>query len=103
MKLGDIKGKRQIQVVGKLMEMADSLSGDEQFDAFMNAMKGDGREKALFKLGPLLARDDVADAVLEVVAFAKGVKPSSVKDPMGEIVELLASDVELPAFLSEQQ
>lgn len=104
MKLEEIKGKRQLQVVGKLMALADSLSDDDEFKAFAESMRDEkGREGALLKLGPLLTRDDFADGIVELVAFAKGVKPEEVENPVGEIMELVSSDLEIPAFLSEQR
>lgn len=104
MKLGDIKGKKQLQVVGRLAALADTLSDDEQFADFVECVKnGENREKAFFKLGPLLMRDDIADGIVDVMAFAKGVSPEEVDNPMAEIMELVTSDLELPAFLSEQQ
>lgn len=104
MKLGEIKGKRQLKVLGKLMTLADTLSEDESFKAFMDMFRDDKtRETSLFKLGPLLLRDDVADGIVEVVAYANGIEPEEVSDPVREIMELLTSDVELPAFLSGQQ
>lgn len=105
MKLAELKGKKQLKVIGKLMALAEKLDGDEAFDAFTDGIKGDKRERALFKLGPILERDDVADDIVGIVAYANGVPKEQAEDMdmLAEIMELLTSDVELPAFLSERQ
>ena len=106
MKLSDIKGKRQLKVIGKLMGVMESVADDEAMKGFMEALKGgEDRGKALFKLGPLLERDDVADGLMEALACAKGIGPEEAEElnVFAELAEMVTEDSELPAFLSEQQ
>lgn len=104
MKLSEIKGKKQLKVVGRLMSLADSLGGEEAFDAFLEGAKdGDTSVSAFLKLGPFLERDDVADALVDIIAYAKDVEPGEVDNPLGELAEMLTSDVELPGFLSQRR
>lgn len=105
MRISDIKGKKQLRIIGMLMALVDSVSDEPSFQDFKDALNGEDNTKALFKLGPILERDDVAEQIISIVACAKGITEEEADscNMFAEFTELLTSDVELPAFLSEQQ
>lgn len=101
MKLSEIKGKKQFKVVGKLMTLANDLQDDKEFKKFLqDAANGSTKAESLLKLGHILERDDVIDRIMDILSYAKGVEPDDIEDPLGEIMELLSEDNQLPAFLS---
>lgn len=106
MRLSDMKGRKQLRIVGMLMSLVDSISGESAFEDFLDAMRGDDDGLAMVtKLGPILEREDIADKLVEIVACAKGITTEEADecDVISELIELLTSDMELPAFLSERQ
>lgn len=104
MRLSDIRGKRSLDIVADIMELAESLKDDERVKAFAEAIRdadADGRYIAFCKLAPVLRDERVQDALVSVIARAKGVDEERFAedgDVLGELWELLTDDAEALAF-----
>lgn len=110
MVLTEIKGKRGLRTIGKLMTFADSVSGRPEFAEFVDAaaaVKGDDARavKALLKLGPILDDDETCDELARIVAYGIGADADDFVengDLNAELLEMLAKDSEALSFLSGQ-
>lgn len=107
MRLSDIRGKRSLDVVADVMELVESLRGDEHVREFARAAResdgddGDDRYMAFCKLAPVLRDPSVQDRVVSIMARAKGVDVDQFAedgDVLGEIWELLTADTEALSF-----
>lgn len=108
MRLNDFKGKRGMGAMAGLMRLAESVSGSGEFKAFQESVRqaeGDTSAvlSAFFALAPLLEDKGVQDGLVSVVAQVRGLDPDEVAeegDLLGEVAELLTSDVGAVRFLS---
>lgn len=108
MRLSDIRGERALDVLADFMLLAESLSDDEDFCAFVKALRESGADDAWMafcKLAPVLRKPDVKKRIVAVIANAKQVDPEEFAesgDVLGELWELLTSDVAAMGFLAQQ-
>lgn len=111
MRLSDIKGKKAMTVMADILELADILADEPQFSAFMDGLKhatGKTEDWRLFcAVAPVMRNEAVQDKVVSIVAAAKGIPEEQAAeecDLVGEIVELLTSDIgSLGFFASSAQ
>lgn len=106
--LSEIKGKRGLRTVGKLMAFMERLRDTEGFDEFMECVgkiDGDGGAavSAILKLGALFDDDELCDELARIVAYGIGADPDDFVENgnlNAELVELLTKDIGSLSFLS---
>jgi hypothetical protein len=108
MKISDIKGERTLDIMADALELADSLSDNEAFQAMKEELGNAEDKKAavLHSLPSLLRDKEVKRGVTKLLASASGVtyKEYANNGPMlKDIIELLTTDTEVLGFLSSQQ
>lgn len=107
--LSELKGKRGLRTVGKLIAFAESMAGRPEFKAFADSVKDlDGSNvaavRALLKLGAMLDDDETCDRLARIVAYGLGEDEDEFAesgDVNAELMELLTKDVGSLGFLSD--
>lgn len=106
MKLSDLKGKRQLAALSKIMALADKLADDEDAKRLLEAARGEGGQvRAILAYGsPII--DRYSDEIIDVLAYVSGVDPADYAENgniLADAVSLLTEDQEALDFLSLRQ
>lgn len=106
MKLSDLKGKRQLAALSKIMSLADKLADDEDAKRLLEAARGEaGQVRAILAYGsPII--DRYSDEIIDVLAHIAGTDPKDYAehgDVLADAISLLTEDQEALSFLSPLQ
>lgn len=108
MKLSDIKGTRALDIIADVMELAELMSDDDDFKAFLDDLKGidgDGDKAVsvmLKRIPPLMRNAEYQRCIVSILASANEVTYEEYAENgnvIKDLLELLITDDDSLGFL----